>query len=177
MQAVAHAIALALPCPAICRDEIKEGMVHAHGADFIPAAGDPLTQRTLTLFFELLGLSAAAEVSVVAEAAFVDQRWRSGLHPLLDLVQLRIVQCHVDPAIGRERRRAALEEGSGKAHAQLIGQELADWEDAYASFERLSIDAPSIAVDTTERSRAEARRDRGIHQSTLTASSAVIPEL
>jgi predicted kinase len=145
----AHAIARALPCPAICRDEIKEGMVHAHRGEFTPASGDPLTQRTLTVFFELLGLLVAAGVSVVAEAAFVDQRWRSGLDPLLDLVQLRIVQCRVDPAIARERRRVALDAGSGEAHAQLIGEEVEDWAKAYAAFERLSIDAPSIAVDTT----------------------------
>jgi predicted kinase len=146
---VAHAIGRALPCPVVCRDEIKEGMVHAHGGDFVPGPGDPLTQPTLTLFFEVLGLLLNAGVTVVAEAAFVDQRWRAGLEPLADLAQLRIVQCHVDPAIARERRDEAVAAGSGKAHAQLIGQELKDWEDAYASFERLSLPAPSIDVDTS----------------------------
>ena len=28
---LAHMIARAVPCPAVCRDEIKEGMVHAAG--------------------------------------------------------------------------------------------------------------------------------------------------
>jgi predicted kinase len=133
----------------VSRDEIKEGMVHTQGGDFTPGPGDPLTQRTLTLFFEVLGLLLGAGVTVVAEAAFVDQRWRSGLGPIADLAQLRIVQCHVDPAVARERRGEAVAAGSGKSHAQLIGQELEDWENAYASFERLSLSAPSIDVDTT----------------------------
>ena len=147
--AVAHAVGRALPCPVVSRDEIKEGLVHAHDGDFSPGAGDPLTQRALTLFFEVLGLFLRAEVTVVAEAAFVDQRWRAGLEPIADLAQLRIVQCHVDPAFARERRDDAVAAGSGRAHAQLIGQELKDWEEAYASFERLSLPAPSIDVDTT----------------------------
>ena len=37
---LAHAIAQAIPCPAVCRDEIKEGMVHAQGGEFQAAAGD-----------------------------------------------------------------------------------------------------------------------------------------
>ena len=147
---VAHAIAQALPCPAICRDAIKEGMVHAHRGDFQPGAGDPLTQRTLILFFEVVVTLLAAGVTVVAEAAFVDERWRSGLEPVAGLAKLRIIQCHVDAKVGRDRREAAVATGSGKAHAQLIGKELEDWEEAYRSFERLSIPAPSIDVDTTD---------------------------
>jgi predicted kinase len=147
---VAHAIAQALPCPAICRDEIKEGMVHAYRGHFQPGAGDPLTQRTLTLFFEVIAALLAAGVTVVAEAAFVDERWRSGIEPVAGLAQLKIIQCHVDPAVGRDRREAAVAAGSGKSHAQLIGENLEDWEEVYRSFERLSIPAPSIDVDTTD---------------------------
>ena len=40
---LAHELARAIPCPAVCRDEIKEGMVHAEGREFRPAPGDPLT--------------------------------------------------------------------------------------------------------------------------------------
>jgi hypothetical protein len=37
-----------------------------------------------------------------------------------------------------------------RAYAQIIGDELEDWERAYASFQRLSLPAPSIEVDTTD---------------------------
>jgi hypothetical protein len=57
----------------VCRDELKEGMVHAHGGVFEAAAGDPLTQRRLPPFFDVLRLLLTAEVTVVAEAAFQDR--------------------------------------------------------------------------------------------------------
>jgi hypothetical protein len=57
--------------------------------------------------------------------------------------------------VGRDRRRLAHEAGAGRAHARLIGDELEDWERAYASFARLSLDAPSIDVDTTDRYRPD----------------------
>jgi predicted kinase len=139
----------------VCRDEIKEGMVHAHGAGFEPAADDPLTRRTFGVFFDVLRLLVDAGVSVVAEAAFQDRLWRQGLQPPLEGAHLRIVQCHADPAVGRERRRAAHEAGAGRAHARLIGEELEEWERAYASFERLSFDVPSLDVDTTDGYRPE----------------------
>jgi hypothetical protein len=36
---LAHPIARAIPCPAVCRDEIKEGMVNAIGKGFGAASG------------------------------------------------------------------------------------------------------------------------------------------
>jgi len=38
---LAHGLARAVGCPALCRDEVKEGMVAAHPG-FVPAASDPL---------------------------------------------------------------------------------------------------------------------------------------
>lgn len=147
---LAHAIAGAVPCPAICRDEIKEGMVHGQGVRFQAAAGDPLTQRTLPLFFDLLRMLVEGGVTVVTEAAFQDHLWRHGLEPLTEIARLRIIQCNADPAVGRERRRAAHDAGGETAHAEIIGDAIEDWERAYASFDRLSIPAPSIDVDTTD---------------------------
>src|SRR5437899_3826267 len=96
---LAHAIAKAIPCPAICRDEIKEGMAHAHAADFQGGRGDPLSARTLPRFFEVLRTLLGGGVTVVAEAAFQDRLWRPGLEPLAELAQIRIVHCQVDHAV------------------------------------------------------------------------------
>jgi predicted kinase len=147
---LAHAIAQAVPCPAVCRDEIKEGMVHAHQGEFQAAAGDPLTQRTLPLFFDVLRVLLAGGVTVVAEAAFQDRLWRPGLEPLAQLAQLRIVQCHVDAAVARERYERRQAAGGRKAHGKIIGSELDEWKRAYASFEPVSVPAPAIDVDTTD---------------------------
>ena len=52
---LAHEVARALGCPAVCRDEIKEGMAHARPG-FTPGEGDELTARTLPAFFGVLRL-------------------------------------------------------------------------------------------------------------------------
>jgi predicted kinase len=73
---LAHELAQQIGCPEICRDEIKEGMVHAGAARFVAEPGDALTKRTLTVFFSTLQLLLHGGVTVVAEAAFRDQVWR-----------------------------------------------------------------------------------------------------
>ena len=150
---LAHAIAQALPCPAICRDEIKEGMAHAQGPGFQGGHGDPLTRRTLPLFFEVVRVLVEAGVTVVAEAAFQDARWRPELEPLSEHARLRIIRCHVDPAVSFDRaaRRAANSQHRVKAHGDsTLGKEIADWEQVVNSFEHISIPAPSIDVDTAD---------------------------
>lgn len=150
---LAHALGQAIACPVICRDEIKEGMVHAHGDDFTPRVGDPLTIRTFEVFFEVLRVLVTAGVTVVAEAAFQDARWRDGLEPVMGLARLRIVQCSVDPAVACERierRRAAEPSRGAHADGQLLAALTPENRRAFASFERLSIPAPSIVVDTAD---------------------------
>jgi predicted kinase len=140
---LAHALARAIPCPAVVRDELKEGMAHAAGPEFRGAAGDPLSLRTLPLFFEVLRVLLAAGVTVVAEAAFQDRLWRPGLEPLATLARLRIVHCTVDEAAARER--AVARAAAGDAHGRVHG--LAAPGDA---FERIALPAPSLEVDTSD---------------------------
>ncbi|WP_329431155.1 ATP-binding protein (plasmid) [Streptosporangium sp. NBC_01495] len=88
--------------PLICRDEIKQGLVHgAPSAD--PASDDLLNQQTLRVFFDVLGVMLRGGVSMVAEAAFQDRLWRPGLRPLTDLATIRVVRCVVDAAVTYER--------------------------------------------------------------------------
>jgi hypothetical protein len=85
---LAHAIASAVGCPAVCRDEIKEGMVHATwgpaAAGFVARPGDELTVKTLPVFLAVFEVLLKAGVTTVAEAAFQDHGWRPRLEPLLD---------------------------------------------------------------------------------------------
>jgi predicted kinase len=92
----------------------------------------------------------AAGVTVVAEAAFQNRLWSSGMEPLADLAKLRVVHCTVDVPVARtriERRRAAAEPGRA-AHAEIL--DLDSLEESFAAFERFSVSAPSIVVDTTD---------------------------
>jgi predicted kinase len=149
---LARALAEAIGCPAIGRDEIKEGMVHAQGGAFEAAPGDPLTKRTFPVFFDVLRVLLVAGVTVVADAAFQDKVWRMGLEPLAEQAQLRIVHCSVDAATARDRVAHRLRtEPSRRAHADLhLLETSTHGERPVTSFERLSLPAPSIVVDTTD---------------------------
>jgi predicted kinase len=146
---LAHAIASAIGCPAICRDEIKEGMVHATwgsaASAFAARPGDELTVRTLPVFFGVLDLLARAGVTTVAEAAFQDHVWRPRLEPLLGLARLRIVHCTVaaDLAFRRVRQRSH-DNPLRRAHADSAALP------SERTFVRLALDAPSLEVDTTD---------------------------
>jgi predicted kinase len=148
---LAHAIARAVGCPAICRDEIKEGMVHAAAPGFLPAAGDELTMRTLPVFFGVLEQLLLAGVTSVADAAFQDKVWRPWLTPLLPLARLRIVQCAADPevAFGRIVQRRARNPARG-AHAGPGAADRADYLRQLRAFDRISLDVPELEVDTTD---------------------------
>lgn len=140
---LAHELARAIGCPAICRDEIKEGMVHAtHG--FEAVSGDEFTMRTLPLFFATLRLLLEGGVTVVAEAAFQDHAWKPNLEPLQPLANIRIVQCRTDPATARQRMRDRA--ASRVAHADTG---VIDDTRYFDDFRRLQMAAPSIDVDTT----------------------------
>lgn len=136
---LAHDLAARVPCIAICRDEIKEGMVHA-AESFEPAWGDELTQRTFPLFFEVIGLLLRNGASVVAEAAFQDFRWRPRLELLAQIAEIRVVQCVTEPDEAMRRHGAR----NRKAHFDAMVTA-----EYYAGFERLTIE-PAIDVDTTD---------------------------
>lgn len=149
---IAHRLARAIGCPAVCRDEIKEGMVHAH-PDFEQGwPGDPLTRRTYTVFFDIASLLIRSQVTVVAEAAFQHELWARGLDEIGDLADIRIIQCHVDPAVAHVRRlRRDTEDPLRRAHAgRGESLNLDDTLRRYESFQRLSYAAPAIDVDTTD---------------------------
>ncbi len=147
---LAHKIAQAVGCPAICRDEIKEGMVHATPG-FVSGPGDELSMRTLPVFFSVLELLLRAGVTTVAEAAFQDRRWRPGLEPLQGLAQIRIVHCTVDAGVAFKRSLRRREENPLRlAHADPGPHDVAKRARDHNAFDRVSVDAPWIEVDTTD---------------------------
>jgi len=146
---LAHRIAQAVGCPAVCRDEIKEGMVHTAG-EFVPSPGDGLTVRTLPVFFGVLHLLLRAGVTTVAEAAFQDHVWRPGLAALDGVAQIRIVHCAVPAEVAFERsQRRAVSNPARRAHADPGAGGAASSARRHRAFDRVSVDAPWIEVDTT----------------------------
>lgn len=147
---LAHLVARAIGCPAICRDEIKEGMAHTRPG-FTGGPGDELARRTLPVFFGALELLLRAGVTTVAEAAFQDRVWRRGLEPLSGLAQLRLVRCQVAAGVAFQRslrRRAG--NHLRQVHADPGPADAAAQAAAHDAFRWLTLDAPVIEVDTTD---------------------------
>lgn len=147
---LAHEIATGLGCPAICRDEIKQGMVHA-APGFVPGPADDLSLRAYTAFFDVLRVLLTAGTTVVAESAFQDRLWRPGLEPLLDLADIRILRCTVDAAVAHDRIAARLADVAHRAAHDDTGllQALADGTQSLKSFVYISLPVPTLSVDTT----------------------------
>ncbi|MDH3682557.1 MAG: ATP-binding protein [Acidimicrobiia bacterium] len=140
---LAHQLALAIGCPAICRDEIKEGM--AFGDDsFAPSVGDTLTKRTLPVFFDTLRLLLDSGVSTVAEAAFQHHVWAPNLRPLMDLAAVRVIRCWTGPSVARERVRHRASTRTAHADASVL-----DDADYYDTYRWLQLEVPGTDVDTT----------------------------
>src|SRR5262245_442490 len=142
---LAHLLAGAIPCPAVCCDELKEGLVHG-SIDYEPAPGDALAYRTLDVFFGVIEYLIDSGVAVVAEAAFQHTLWEPGLRVLLEKADVRVVQCRVDPAIARQRflRRAAEIEARRSAHGDDVPPE------SIERFEPVTLPVPTLAVDTSD---------------------------
>jgi predicted kinase len=149
---LAHEVARAIPCPAICRDELKEGLVHGE-RDYTPAPGDALSHRTLDTFFGVVRFLADAGVTVVAEASFQHAVWEPGLRPLLDKARIRIVHCRLDAAVARERiaRRADQIPARRAVHGDyLLAEPFDRFKATFESFDPIALPVPSLQVDTTD---------------------------
>lgn len=147
---LAHQIARELGCPAIIRDEIKQGMASATPG-YEPGTNDPLNIPALEAFFDVLAVLLRARVTLVAEAAFQDRLWRPNLEPLLELARIRVIRCAVDAEISRDRiaRRAA---GSAHRAAHADGELLkaiTAGEHSLNAFRWIRMDLPTLTVDTT----------------------------
>ena len=140
---LAHRLAAAVGCPALSRDELKEGMVAAT-PEFVPFTSDPLTLRTYDLFFTTIRLFLEHGVTHVAEAAFQHSAWERGLEPLRPLAELRIIRCHVDPKVARIRAERRQREQPRRAAHDDTGHFANE-----RSFEPLTLDAPTLDVNTS----------------------------
>jgi predicted kinase len=153
---LAHRLASAVGCPAICRDEIKEGMVLS-APPASPAEREELQLRTLGLFFDLLRILLERQVTVVAEAAFQDHVWSERLAALGEIAEIKLVQCHTAPETAWQRI-----ESRGDARGAHDDRALLESHGSatrfYESFRRVAFEAPSLDVDTTDGYRPSLER-------------------
>jgi predicted kinase len=142
---LAHALARAVRCPAICRDEIKEGLVCTAGDGGAP--GDDLQRRATDAFFDALTLLLGRGVTVVAEAAFQARVWAPRLEPLRAIARVRVVLCEVDPALARAR---TVERGLGDPARSRFHPERPGHGAANGEYDPPRLPAPTLLVDTSD---------------------------
>ena len=149
---LAHALAREIPCPAICRDEIKAGIVHSDGGRR-PEWGGPVSSKTFETFFAMLELLLRAGVTVLAEAAFRDGLWESDIESVRGLATVVDIHCVVDPHIARARleRRAAHPDRTRAAHPdEELLQALDSGTMRLEDFDGIASAFPSLRVDTAD---------------------------
>jgi predicted kinase len=149
---LAHAIARQIPCPAICRDEIKEGLVHGREQGR-PSMGDQLAKDAYIAFFEIVQLLVRHDVTHVAEAAFQHKLWAPRIEPLIETADIRIVRCQVAPDIARERMVHRAERDPVRRISHPDDEFLAALDSGAYSFEAydpLTLEVPTLTVDTTD---------------------------
>jgi len=149
---LAHALARAVRCPAVCRDEIKEGVVNTLARQGRP--GDEIERRVYEAFFETVELLLRRGVTLVAEAAFQHKNWAPKLEPLREIARVRIVLCDVDPQRARSRhveRSAADPERARFHHDRAMQADEAGRALPIAEYDPPKIDGvPTLVVDTSD---------------------------
>jgi predicted kinase len=145
---LAHALARAIRCPAICRDEIKEGFVNTIGE----TGGDEVGRKVYEAFFDTVKLLIERNVTLVAEAAFQHKLWAPKLEPLRAIARMRIVVCDIDPQLAETRHTAR-----GQADP------LREWfhPKRFApdgEFDPPRLEVPTLTVDTTDGYRPDLDR-------------------
>jgi predicted kinase len=149
---LAHTLARKVGCPAICRDEIKEGFVNTMQSSHESLERN-VNQDIYSIFFETLDFLITKQITLVAEAAFQHHLWAPPLERLSHISQIKIIVCIVDPHLARSRfvRRGLSNpnrlrfHGDWGVHAAQEGLEL-----PIGSYEPPLLPIPTLTVDTSD---------------------------
>ena len=140
---LAHALAREVHCPAVSRDEIKEGLVCTIG--HAGETGGDIQLHATDAFFAALALLLDRSVTVVAEAAFQHKVWASRLEPLLSVARVRIVLCELDPERALARRIAR-----GQADPERARFHPSNRPGGTVSYDPPQLEVPTLRVDTSD---------------------------
>jgi predicted kinase len=149
---LAHTLAKQIHCPALCRDEFKEGYVHTMGGTHA-SLGKDINLRLYNIFFETVDFVVAKGVSVVIEAAFQHKAWFPKLTHLAEIASVSIVVCTIEPQLARARflERVAADSTRERFHgdstlfAAKDGIEILD-----GKYDPPQMDLPTLIVDTAD---------------------------
>ena len=86
---LAHSLAKQIYCPALCRDEFKEGYVHTLGGTHA-SLGQDINWRLYNIFFEMVDFVLSKGISVIIEAAFQHKVWAPKLTDLAKVARVSV---------------------------------------------------------------------------------------
>lgn len=149
---LAHKLADRIHCPALCRDEFKEGYVHTMGGSHA-TLGDDVNWRIYEIFFETVSFVISRGISVVIEAAFQHKLWQPKLVSLAEVAEVSIIVCAVDLQLARSRfiERGLADatrehfHGDNAIQAAKAGRDM-----PVGSYQPPEMDLPTVIVDTTD---------------------------
>ena len=151
---LAHALARAVRCPAISRDEIKEGLVITTGD--VGEPGGDVQRHASNAFFDTVKLLLSHGVTLVAEAAFQHRVWAPRLEPLREIARVRIVLCDIGPELARARQveRGLADPARVRFHSDhvvRVAQAGDDWRALpLGSYDPPHLEVPTLSVDTSD---------------------------
>ncbi len=149
---LAHELAKAIHCPALCRDEVKEGYVNTMRGSH-ESLGKDVNLIASEIFFQTVSFLLAKNISLVIEAAFQHKVWHSKLHELAEQADIGIVICSVDAHLARSRfiERGSVDRTRERFHGDQI-QQVADGSQPVplADYVAPALDMPTMTVDTSD---------------------------
>ncbi len=146
---LAHAMAKVVRCPAICRDELKEGFVNTTRNN--GKLGDDISWKIYNLFFNTVELLLRNDITLIAEAAFQHKLWVPKLERLRELARVRIIHCMVDGHVARAR---FIERGTADPNRARFHSDRAVWaakeeqELPIGDYDPPRLDVPTLTVNT-----------------------------
>ena len=148
---LAHALAKAIRCPLISRDEIKEGFINT-----LKSSGQShsdINGYIYTTFFSTVELLLNKRVTLVAEAAFQHKVWLPKLEALRKVARIRLIHCTIDPQLAKSRfvERSTMDAERVQYHDDLTVEAAREAiERLIETYEPPQMNVPTLVVNTTD---------------------------
>lgn len=144
---LAHTLARAIRCPALCRDELKEGLIHTYHGRATPDDHARLNRHVYDVFFRAIEMLLRDGITLVAEAAFQHRLWAPKLEALQEIAQLRLIVCSLEEGLAEARyiQRDLVDPERERYHSLPRNM---TYKDTVYEPPRLAI--PTLSVDTAD---------------------------
>jgi predicted kinase len=147
---LSHALAHAIRCPLISRDEIKEGFVNTTKDSPIPDSD--IAKHIYETFFETIEFLLDKRITLVVEAAFQHKVWIPKLEPMLKIARIRLIHCAINAQLAKSRfiERSLSDSERVNYHDDMtVPASKASIDRLIDNFEPPRMNVPTITVDTS----------------------------